>query len=157
MNRREFIKFATAGASLLALPSGAIASVNKLLGGAERQCAKITRIRIGQLPFEESALQKRLDYLLGRDEVPPVDKNNYWAEAIEYGDKFYYRVNGTIVEITEYEFGKVIVNSRLYYFSTALKLHFRIKRAMEGICIKLSLRDSIYQQLNTGVPTLTVS
>jgi hypothetical protein len=127
------MKTATAGASLLVLPSGAIASVNELLVGAERLCVKITRIRIGQLPFEESALQKRLDYLLGHDEVPPDDKNNYWAEAIEDGDKFYYRVNGTTAEITEAEFGKVILNPRLYYFSTALKLHYRIKRATEGI------------------------
>lgn len=133
MDRREFIKLATAGASLLALPSGAIASVNKLLGGAERQCAKITCIRIGQLPFEESASLKRLDYLLGRDEVPPDDENNYWAEAIEYGDKFYYRVSGTTVEITDYEFDQVIGNPRLYYFSTALKLHVRIKRAADAI------------------------
>lgn len=133
MNRREFIKFATAGASLLALPSGAIASVNELLGGTERQCAKITRVRIGQLPFEESASLKRLDYLLGRDEVPPDDENNYWAEAIEYGDKFYYRVNGNTVEVADYEFRKVIGNPRLYYFSTALKLHIRIKRATDAI------------------------
>lgn len=128
MNRREFIKYATAGASLLVLPSGAIASVNELLGGAERQCAKITRIRIGQLPFEESAPQKRLDYLSGQDEVPHDDENNYWAEAIKYGEKFYYRVNGTTVEIADYEFEKVLGNPRLYYFSTALKLHIRIKR-----------------------------
>jgi hypothetical protein len=133
MNRREFIKIATASASLLALPSRAIASVNELVGGAERRCAKITRIRIGLLPFEELASQKRFDYLLGRDEVLPDNENNYWAEAIEYGDKLYYRVNGTTVEITEYQFGKVIDNPRLYYFSTALKLHFRIKRATEGI------------------------
>lgn len=131
MNRRKFIKTATAATSLLVLPSGAIASVNELLVGVERLCEKITRIRIGQLPFEESALQKRLDYLSGRDEVPPNNENNYWAEAIEDGDKFYYRVNGTTVEITAAEFGKVIINPRLYYFSTALKLHVRIKRSKE--------------------------
>lgn len=132
MNRRKFIKTATAGACLLVLPSRAIASVNELLVGADVLREKITRIRIGQLPFEESALQKLLDYLSGHDEVPPDNENNYWAEAIENGEKFCYRVNGTTVEITAAEFGKVIINPRLYYFSTALKLHFRIKRAREG-------------------------
>ena len=133
MNRREFIKYAAAFVSILVLPSGALASVNELVGWKERQCARITCIRIGQLQFEESASQNQLDYLSGRDEVPPDDEYNYWAEAIEYGDKFYYKINSTTVEITEYEFGKVIRNPTLYYFSTALKLHFRIKQASEGI------------------------
>lgn len=132
MNRRKCIKTATAGACLLVLPSGSIASINKLLVGADALREKITRIRIGQLPLEESALQKLLDYLSGHDEVPPDNEYNYWAEVIEHGDKFYYRVNGATVEITAAEFGKVIVNPRLYYFSTALKLHFRIKRVTEG-------------------------
>ena len=96
---------------------------------------KITRIRIGLLPPENLRLQKRLDRLSGRDEAiptPPEYENNYWAEAIEDGDTFYYRVSDTIVEITENEFCKVVINPSLYYFSTALKLHFRIKRAKEG-------------------------
>jgi len=95
---------------------------------------KITRIRIGLLPPKKLRPQNWLDRLLGRDAAPPTppeDENNYWAEAIADGDKFCYRVNGTTVEITEDEFCKVIGNPILYYFSTALKLHFRIKRAKE--------------------------
>ena len=59
-------------------------------------------------------------------------ENNYWAEAIEDGDKFYYRAKGVTVEITKVEFHRVVGNPVLHYFSTALKLDFRIKQAKEG-------------------------
>jgi pullulanase/glycogen debranching enzyme len=93
---------------------------------------KITRIRIGLLSTEKLRFQKRLDHPLGSDEAPTTpldDAHHYWAEAIEDGDKFYYRVNDTTVEITRYEFSKVVINPWLHYFSTALKLHKRIERA----------------------------
>lgn len=61
--------------------------------------------------------------------TPPDDDCHYWAEAIEDGDQFYYLVNDTILEISEYEFGKVVANPYRYYFSTALKLHKRIELA----------------------------
>jgi hypothetical protein len=102
----------------------------------ERLAIKITRIRIGLLPPEKWMLERWHDRLLGRDmapSTPPEDENNYWAGAIEDGDKFYYRVNGTTVEITKDQFCKVVINPSLYYFSTAMKLHFKIKRAKEGI------------------------
>lgn len=86
---------------------------------------EITHIRIGLHP----------DNLHGSNDVRPTlpeDVNNYRAEAIEDGDKFNYRVEGTTVGITEDEASKVIMNPSLYYFSTALKLHLRIKRAKEG-------------------------
>jgi hypothetical protein len=38
-------------------------------------------------------------------------------------------VDGTTVELREHEYQRVITNPRLYYFSAALKLHHRIKRA----------------------------
>lgn len=93
--------------------------------------AKIIRLRIGQPGFVESELQEGVCNNVGRDEAStmrPDDENNYWAEAIEDGEKFSYRVNGTTIEITEYEFGMVVSNPSLYYFSTALKLHYRIKK-----------------------------
>lgn len=93
---------------------------------------KVIRIRIGLLHPEALRLQNRLDYRLGRDEADstlPNDDCHYWAEAIEDGDKFYYLVNDTILEISEYEFGKVVINPYLYYFSTALNLHKRIEEA----------------------------
>ena len=85
-----------------------------------------TRIRIA--PLVPDKLRRRLysppDYY-----TAPDDENNYWAEAIEDGDKFYYRVNGITIEITENEFSEVVINPSLYYFSTALKLHLRVQRA----------------------------
>lgn len=100
---------------------------------------KVIRLRIGlvqtKAQTEALRLQKGLDHRLGRDEAastPPDDDSHYWAEAIEDGDKFYYRGNDAILEISEYEFGKVILNPYLYYFSTALKLHNRIKRAKQA-------------------------
>ena len=67
---------------------------------------------------------------------PPDDDNNYWADAIEDGGKFYYRAKGVTVEIEEYELYRVVENPSLYYFSTALKLHFRIERAKAGEMIR---------------------
>lgn len=90
---------------------------------------KVFRIRIGLLPPETLRLQKRLDHPLRRDETcttPPDGDSHYWAEAIQDCDKYYYLVNDTILEISEYEFGKVVINPYLYYFSTALRLHNRI-------------------------------
>jgi len=77
---------------------------------------KITRLRIG---------------LVGPED-PRDEEHNYYAEAIEDGDRFFYRANGFTVEITADQHRKVIGNPRLHYFSTALKLHYRIKRAKEG-------------------------
>lgn len=93
---------------------------------------KITRIRIGLILPKKLRLQIQLDRLLGGDEAPPTppeDANNYWAEAIEDGDKFYYRVDGITIEIPEGQFCEVVINPSLYYFSTALKLHCRIQQA----------------------------
>ena len=53
----------------------------------------------------------------------------YPAEAIEKNCRYYYRVDDTIVEIPKSEYDRVIGNPRLYYFSTALRLHNLIKRA----------------------------
>ncbi|MBA5865196.1 MAG: hypothetical protein GDA67_00700 [Nitrospira sp. CR1.3] len=96
---------------------------------------KVIRIRIGLLPPGTVRSQKRFDHRLKRnkaDSTPPDDESHYWAEAIQDGDKFYYLVNDAILEISEYEFGKVILNPYLYYFSTALKLHKRIERAKQA-------------------------
>jgi hypothetical protein len=51
----------------------------------------------------------------------------YHAEAIEDNGEFFYRVGDKVIEITEWEFYRVIANPRLYYFSTALKLDCAIK------------------------------
>ena len=51
----------------------------------------------------------------------------YHAEAIEDNGEFFYRVGDKVIEISEWEFYRVIANPRLYYFSTALKLDCAIK------------------------------
>jgi len=102
----------------------------------QRKFINITHLRIGLLGTKNLRLQKQLHRQLQRGEMSadlPDDENNYWAEAIEDGDEFYFRVNGTTVEITESEFGRVIINPSLYYFSTALELHVRIKWAADGV------------------------
>ncbi len=58
------------------------------------------------------------------------DKNEfeYLAEVIEDENRYYYRVGDVMLEITQTEHNSLIVNPYLYYFSTALKLHYLIKK-----------------------------
>ena len=122
--RRNLMK-GVVGASLLALPSWAIALI-ALPSGGIRRAPKITRLLIGLHPANAGRQ-------LGLP-APPYGEYNYEADVIEYGDKFYYRAKGVILEITELECRKVKGNPVLHYFSTALKLHKRIQRK-EGILI----------------------
>ena len=78
---------------------------------------KTTRIRIGLL-YTETA-----------PSVAVEDENNYWAEVLEDNNQFQYRAKGGTVDITDAEFRNVIANPKLYYFSTALRLHVRLKNA----------------------------
>jgi len=131
MNRRKFTKIATALTGLFALPSWAVASTQGLTDHSECLPGKITRVRIGSHTTADLRKQNHLDRLAGKVPTsldPPDDDRNYWAEAIEVGGKFFYRAKGTTVEISEYEFRRVVRNPSLYYFSTALKLHYRIER-----------------------------
>ena len=57
------------------------------------------------------------------------NEHQYIAEAIAHEGRHYYRVDGITVELAQHEYQRVIANPRLYYFSAALKLHHRIKRA----------------------------
>ncbi len=52
----------------------------------------------------------------------------YFAEAIEDNGQYYYQVDSVKLKITQYEYNKVIINPYLYYFSTALRLHFLIQK-----------------------------
>jgi hypothetical protein len=95
-----------------------------------------TRLRINGCSTTRIRLQRWLDRspYAGR-ELPPVwdDENNYWAQVIEDGDRYYYRAKGVTVEMTQGECCLVLGNPHLYYFSTALKLHLRIKRAAPSL------------------------
>ena len=93
----------------------------------------ITYIKIGLHQFSHADLIKKLTAL--RDRLIPIvfyqDENNYIAEAIQFHGQYFYRSKGVTIQIEEYEFEQAIHNPRLYYFSIALKLHQRIKRARE--------------------------
>jgi hypothetical protein len=94
---------------------------------------KIIQIKIGLHQFNDSKWKKLLDVF--RDRYIPIcfvkDENNYFAEAIEHEGQYFYRVDGVTVEAEQYEYERVIANPRLYYFSSALKLHHRIRKAKE--------------------------
>jgi hypothetical protein len=93
----------------------------------------ITQLKIGLLQVTGSRWKKLLDVF--RDRYVPIafikDENNYFAEAIEYQGQYFYRVDGVTVKAEQYEYERVIANPRLYYFSSALKLHHRIRKAKE--------------------------
>jgi len=94
---------------------------------------KITKLKICLHQFNRSDLKKSLSDL--RDRFIPLafyqDDNNYIAEAIKYRGKYFYRIAGVTVEAEQYEYERVIVNPQLYYFSSALKLHHRVRKARE--------------------------
>lgn len=93
----------------------------------------ITQLKIGLLQSNRSKWKKVLDIL--RDRYIPIafikDENNYFAEAIEHQGEYFYRVDGVTVQAERYEYERVITNPSLYYFSSALKLHHRIRKAKE--------------------------
>ena len=93
----------------------------------------ITQLKIGLLQVNDSKWKKLLDFF--RDRYIPIsfikDENNYFAEAIEHDGQYFYRVDGVTVKAEQYEYERVIANPSLYYFSSALKLHHRIRKAKE--------------------------
>lgn len=94
---------------------------------------KVTDIKIGLHQFNDSEIKKSILRL--RDQYIPQafyeDENHYLAKVIEHQGKHYYQVNGVTVEAEGYECERAIVNPSLYYFSSALKLHFRVSKAKE--------------------------
>ncbi len=59
---------------------------------------------------------------------PQTSEYNYTAIAIEENGKFYYWAKGRGIVITPREYELVISNPKLYYFSTAVRLHNRLKK-----------------------------
>ena len=86
---------------------------------------KVTRLRIGYRPSSADRLDD------GTYRVPPDDDNHYWAEAVESDGSYYYRAKGVTLEISAYEFDKVVSNPVIHYFSTAHRLHYRIKNIID--------------------------
>jgi hypothetical protein len=55
-----------------------------------------------------------------------LSEYRYTGIAIEDGGKYYYWAKGVSLEIKDWEYANIKLNPKLYYFSTALKLHHRI-------------------------------
>jgi len=93
----------------------------------------ITQLKIGLLQLHDSKWKKIFDIFQDRyNRIAFIkDENNYFAQAIEYQGEYFYRVDGVTVRAEQYEYERVIANPRLYYFSSALKLHHRIRKAKE--------------------------
>ena len=93
----------------------------------------ITQLKIGLLQLSDSKWKKALDVF--RDRYIPIafikDENNYFAEAIEHDGQYFYRVDGVTVQAEKFEYEQTLKNPRLYYFSSVLKLHHRVKKARE--------------------------
>ena len=141
MKRRDFIKTSAAVVASLGLPAGALSAASSLAGasGSAAQEATpaetVTRLRVGTHKTADLREANRLAREAGRPLFrpdPPDDEHNYWADAIQRGNEFFYRIGETTVPISEQEYRMVIVNPNTYYFSSALKLHIRIKHAREG-------------------------
>lgn len=59
---------------------------------------------------------------------PADDQNNYWAEAIRYGKRYFYCVGDTLIECSVADYASVVNYPSLQYFSCAIPLHGRIKK-----------------------------
>jgi hypothetical protein len=71
----------------------------------------------------------------------------YIAEAIEGSGRYYYRVGGTTIEVIKSEYDYVIANPHLYYFSTALKLHYAIEKGLrKNVQLSSESYDKIAEQ-----------
>jgi hypothetical protein len=51
------------------------------------------------------------------------NKFHHTAQLIKNFGRYYYRERNKTMEIEAWEYDRVLANPRLYYFSTALKLH----------------------------------
>lgn len=55
---------------------------------------------------------------------------NYTGIAIEDDGRFYYWAKGVSIELTQYEYECLKTNPKIYYFSSALKIHLKIQKAL---------------------------
>jgi hypothetical protein len=65
-----------------------------------------------------------------KEQVP--SEYSYTAIAIADNGRYYYWAKGFSLEIADWEYRNVKLNPKLYYFSTALKLHIRIQKLVES-------------------------
>lgn len=136
MKRREFFQSTAAAAAATVLPAVAAAATVSAQGTVPPLDTEVTRVRVGNWRTADLREANRLAREAGkplRRPDPPDDESNYWAEAIRIGDSYFYRVGDIVVPVLEYEYQNVIRNPNMYYFSSALKLHYRIQRKRDGV------------------------
>ena len=144
MNRRQFAKLSALLAGLFNVPRAATAA-SKIADEPEAPLLPtVTRVRIGTHPTIDLRRANREARKAGRPEPhpePPDDENNYWADVIKDGDRYFYRAKGTTIEISEFEYGYVLANPNLYYFSQTVKVHVRLERARNGGETRIPVSD----------------
>jgi len=62
----------------------------------------------------------------------PSPDYQYTGLAIEYAGAHYYWAKGVSVKISAQDYRRIKSNPKLYYFSTALKLHCQIEQALQS-------------------------
>ena len=83
---------------------------------------KLELIRIGLYPVGQQGDDRHASL---------KDSQNYYAIAVELFGKYYYWAKGVSLKVSREELERVRANPVLHYFSTGLKLHFRIDRELE--------------------------
>jgi hypothetical protein len=76
---------------------------------------KITKVQVKVLPPECSYCPDRC-----------YGQTKYEAEAIEHRGYYFYRVGKRVIGIEKWEYERVCEYGVLHYFTTALKLHYRL-------------------------------
>jgi hypothetical protein len=109
------------------------------VGGFKPNCQAQTFV---QLAKEESSMNVQLIHIeqLNSKQFPAIFKPQkskdyeYIGIAIEDEGTYYYWAKGVSLKIAKHEYDFIKANPKLYYFSTALKLHFRVERCLlEGL------------------------
>jgi len=80
-----------------------------------------------QLIHIEQLNQKRFPAILKPQKSEDYE---YIALAIEEKGSYYYWARGASMKISRHEYELIKANPKLYYFSTALKLHFRVEKQL---------------------------
>ena len=76
---------------------------------------KITKVLVKAVPAEYSYCPNRC-----------YGQTKYEAEAIEHRGCYFYRVDNRVIGIEKWEYERVCECAVLHYFTTALKLHYRL-------------------------------
>lgn len=105
------------------------------MGGFIPNCQAQTFVELAkqekQMNFQLIHIQRIGNSLASLKEGFTLKKSEYIAIAIEEGGQYYYWAKGISIPISQEEYWRVKTNPKLYYFSTALKLHRRIERVIQ--------------------------